>query len=271
MPYVKTGLSGIGRIRLENGGGGSSAGPTPIYGTGFVVPSKEEGQLAPLIQPIRPPGPTFDVDDRAIVPQPPPPPYLPEAIRQDTVSEPTRQANAKLAFEYAEAEKWGYSHSDWMALGSRLRCAIRQKYPGGYSPITRDGTSVQAAQVETVTGRDPIRSKVIAVGAGDHPGGVEIVNPAPATPLRMTTAGITFDDIIQIDPVKAQTAEEAAGIKAGVGVNDYFKYAIYALSAWMLWDVFGKKQKPRRRRASKPMRRQYPYKSHAKHLRQGKQ
>ena len=160
-----------------------------------------------------------------------------EGVIPSTVR-PVQEANAKLAFEYAEAKKWGYSHSAWMALGASRRIRIRQQYPsGGGGPLSTI-SDISVPAVQTVP----------------------------------TTTGITFDDVIHLDPVKVQTAEEAAGIeKSGLETNDYIKYAVLAVSAWIMWDAFGKKSKPRRRRKMPPMRRQYPYASHAKRIRQGRQ
>lgn len=281
MAYVRTGLTGLSRVRFENGDESARATgyvpPAPIigqtidtYGRGFVPVVRDT-----ILSTIIPGAPTFEVDDsrieRRLLPS-----ILPAETRVPIVSEPTEAARAKLAFELAEAEKWGYTHAAWMALGATGRIQVRAKYPDGYRPVMRDGVSAEAARVDLVAGRDPQRSKIHASGAGDYEGGIEIADPQSTVPLVSTKAGVTFDDILRIDPLKIQTPAEAAGIAPGEvpsSTQDIVRFGLMAVGGWILWDMFLKpKRRPyrRSRRAVRPARRRkYPYTAHKRHFRPG--
>ncbi len=304
MGYVQTGLSGLSRVRFENGDESARATgyvpPAPIigqtvplspmlspdplkqiiiggngtqYGTGFV-PFVRETILSTVI----PGAPTFEVDDsrieRRLLPS-----ILPAETRVPIVSEPTEAARAKLAFELAEARKWGYTHAAWMALGATARGWIRAKYPDGYKPVMRDGVSAEAGRIDLVAGRDPQRVKIHASGAGDYPGGIEIAEPQSTVPLVSTKSGITFDDILRVDPLKIQTPAEAAGIAPGEvssKTQDIVRFGLMAVAGWILWDAFLKPKRSRRTRrparsARSRRRRTYPFGSRKRHLRQGSQ
>ena len=255
--FVQTGsgLKGLSRVRYENG-------------NGIVVP-KITASTIPLLYPAVP---SFEVSDTKFVPQPVSPVILAEA-RSTTVSLPVPSADPKLAFELAEAKKWGYTHSAWMAMGPGARCSIRSKYPGGYEPVTPSGTTETAARVDLIEGRDPLRSIENYSGAGDYAGGIEIREPSPSVPLMATSSGVTFDDIIRIDPVTVRTTEEAAGIAEGgeFAVSKYVRYGVMAVAGWILYDMFLKPKKvvKRRRPKGRAMRRQYPYARHTRRIKQG--
>jgi len=305
MAYVKTGLHGLAVIR-ENGAGAVIERTTgfvaPVPTTGFMAPTPIVGQavvnygrgfvpavrdtFTPLVHPFVPGAPTFEVDDSRIVPQPPLPSILPAETRLPIVSEPIEKANAKLAFEMVEAQKWGYTHAGWMALGPSRRMQIRAKHPEGYNPVTRSGVSPEAARVDIVAGRDPIRSMMHETGAGDYEGGMEIANPQPSVPLVSTKTGITFDDILTIDPVKIQTPAEAAGIAPGEvssKTQDIVRFGLMAVGAWILWDTLIKPRESRvvrrrrayllekRKRRGVTRRRTYLFEERKRHLRQGRQ
>lgn len=248
---------------------------TMPYGRGFVPAVRDA--LTPLVHPFVPGAPTFEVDDSRIVPQPPLPSILPAESRSPIVSEPIDKANAKVAFEMAEAQKYGYTHAAWMALGSGRRCEVRRKYPGGYNPVTPSGVSAEAARVDLIAGRDPIRLKMHETGAGDHEGGIEIANPQPSVPLVSTRTGITFDDILRVDPVKIQTPAEAAGLAPGEvpsSTQDIVRFGLMAVAGWIFWDMFVKPKKRRARkrslRAVRPGRRRtYLFEERKRRLRQG--
>lgn len=292
MAYVQTGLSGLSRVRLENGNGTAPSrgylAPTPIigektispfpvtevdtFGRGFVPVVRET-----ILSTVIPGAPTYEVDDsrieRRLLPS-----LLPAETRVPIVSVPTDAARAKLAFELAEAKKWGYSHAAWMALGATGRGQIRSKYPDGYKPVMRDGVSAEAARIDLVAGRDPIRSRIHESGAGDYPGGIEIAEPQSTVPLMSTKTGVTFDDILRVDPLKIQTPGEAAGLAPGEvpsSTQDIVRFAIMAVAGWILWDMFVKPKKRisrRSRRAVRPTRRRkYPHVARKRHLRQGSQ
>ena len=237
------------------------------YGRGFVPVVRET-----ILSTVIPGAPTFEVDDsrieRRLLPS-----ILPAETRVPIVSEPTEAARAKLAFELAEARKWGYTHTAWMALGATARGRIRAKYPDGYKPVTRDGVSTDAARIDFVAGRDPERSKIHASGAGDYPGGIEIAEPQSTVPLVSTESGLTFDDILRVDPLKIQTPAEAAGVVAP-STQNMMRYGLMAVAGWILWDAFLKPKRSRRTRrparsARSRSRRTYPFGSRKRHLRQG--
>jgi len=240
------------------------------YGRGFVPVVRET-----ILSTVIPGAPTFEVDDsrieRRLLPS-----ILPAETRVPIVSEPTEAARTKLAFELAEARKWGYTHTAWMALGATARGQIRAKYPDGYKPVMRDGVSVEAAGVDLVAGRDPQRVKIHASGAGDYEGGIEIADPPSTVPLVSTKSGIAFDDILRIDPLKIQTPAEAAGVVAP-STQNMMRYGLMAVAGWILWDMFVKPKKPQRqtrrrtagRSAARRRRRFYPHESRKRHLRQG--
>ena len=255
---TKSDLKGLARARFENGGGG------------FIAPITISRTI-PIVSPIIP---SFDVGDSKFGPIPVRP-TLPAETRSDAVSPPVPSADSKLAFELAEAQKWGYTHSAWMAMGSGARCTIRSKDPGGYDPVTPSGVSTTAARIDLIEGRDPLRSIENYSGAGDHPGGIEIREPLPSVPLIATKSGVAFADVVKIDTTKIQTAAEAAGvtIDGGFVTPSYVRYGVWALAGWVLYDLFLKPKKVRRRRRSKPFRRQhpYPYESSKRHIRQGQQ
>ena len=256
--YVQTdsGLKGLARVQYENS-------------NGVVVPISTEKTM-PLLFPV---APSFEVTDSKFVPMPISPTILAET-KSTTVSLPVASADSKLAFEMAEAQKWGYTHAAWMAMGVGARCAIRSKYPEGYNPVTRSGTTTTAARVDLIEGRDPLRKLENYSGAGDYAGGIEIREPLPSVPLIATKSGVTFDDIIQIDTTKVQTTAEAAGVTAGeFATPGYVRYGVMALAGYVLYDMFLKKKKvvKRRRPTGRAMRRQYPYARHTRHIRQGKQ
>lgn len=304
MGYVQTGLSGLSRVRFENGDESARATgyvpPAPIigqtvplspmlspdplkqiiiggngtqYGTGFV-PFVRETILSTVI----PGAPTFEVDDsrieRRLLPS-----ILPAETRVPIVSEPTEAARTKLAFELAEARKWGYTHAAWMALGATARGQIRAKYPDGYKPVMRDGVSAEAGRIDLVAGRDPQRVKIHASGAGDYPGGIEIAEPQSTVPLVSTESGITFDDILRVDPLKIQTPAEAAGVLPGeapLSTQNMMRYGLMAVAGWILWDMFVKPKKrrrvkPSRERSLARLRRRHIYEARKAHLRQGSQ
>jgi hypothetical protein len=235
------------------------------FGRGFVPVVRET-----ILSTVIPGAPTYEVDDsrieRRLLPS-----ILPAETRLPIVSEPTEAARAKLAFELAEAKKWGYSHAAWMALGATARGNIRAKYPDGYKPVMRDGVSAEAARIDLVAGRDPIRSRMHESGAGDYPGGIEIAEPRSTVPLVSTKTGVTFDDILRIDPLKIQTPAEAAGVMPGD--TPLMRYGLMAVAGWILWDMFVKPKKRisrRSRRAVRPARRRkYPHGARKRHLRQG--
>lgn len=256
--YVKTGLKGLSRVRYENG-------------NGVVVPTITSTTM-PILPQI---APSFEVNDAKFVPVPIRPVILAET-RSTVVSQLVSSADSKLAFELAEAKKWGYSHTAWMAMGSGARCAIRAKYPEGYKPVTPSGATLTAARVDLIEGRDPLRSEENYSGAGDYAGGIEIREPLPSVPLIATKSGVTFDDIVKIDPVTVQTTAEAAGVTGSNGfvTPEYIRYGVFAVAGWILYDMFlkPKKSAKRRRPAGRAMRREhpYPYEKQAKrHLRQG--
>lgn len=236
------------------------------YGTGFVPVVRET-----ILSTVIPGAPTYEVDDsrieRKLLPS-----ILPAETRLPIVSEPTEAARAKLAFELAEAKKWGYTHAAWMALGAMARGQIRAKYPDGYKPLMRDGVSAEAARIDLVAGRDPIRSRMHESGAGDYPGGIEIAEPQSTVPLISTPTGVTFDDILRIDPLKIQTPGEAAGVVPGDA--PLMRYGLMAVAGWILWDMF---KKPKKRRYHRPprkaalarLRRAHIYEARKRHLRQG--
>lgn len=294
MAYVRTGNSGLGRLRnddrIRNGdrdiialstpmpSTDPSYQPPPIIGPGGVRPITVEETMLPLIHPAIPGTHPFEVEDTRFITDPLPP-TIPADTRMTEVSYPIETASAKLAFELAEAKKYGYTHEAWMAMGTMARVAVRAKYPGGYDPTTRDGTSATAAEVTIISGRDPIRSRENYAGAGDYEGGMEIREPIPSVPLKTTRTGITFDDLIKIDPTKIQTAEEAAGVvtAGGIPTQDYVRFGIMAVAGWILWDVFMRpKRKPARRRGS-PKKRKPQYYEYRQRLpkrlklRQGRQ
>jgi hypothetical protein len=240
------------------------------FGRGFVPVVRDT-----ILSTVIPGAPTFEVDDsrieRRLLPS-----ILPAETRLPIVSEPTEAARSKLAFELAEAKKWGYTHTAWMALGFSARGQIRAKHPDGYKPVMRDGVSAEAARIDLVAGRDPERSKIHASGAGDYPGGIEFADPPSTVPLVSTKRGVTFDDILRIDPLKIQTPAEAAGIAPGEvpsSTQDIMRYGLMAVAGWILWDMFVKPKKRisrRSRRAVRPARRRkYPHGARKRHLRQG--
>lgn len=281
MAYVQKGLSGLSRVRFDNGDESIRATgyvpPDPIigqtvgtYGRGFVPVVRDT-----ILSTVIPGAPTFEVDDsrieRRLLPS-----ILPAETRLPIVSEPTEAARAKLAFELAEAKKWGYTHTAWMALGATARGQIRAKYPDGYKPVMRDGVSAEAARIDLVAGRDPQRSKVHASGAGDYEGGIEFADPQATVPLVSTKTGVTFDDVLRIDPLKIQTPAEAAGIAPGEvpsATQDIVRYGLMAVAGWILWDAFLKPKRrgyrPSRRTVRPGRRRQYPHETRKRHLRQG--
>ena len=191
--------------------------------------------------------PGFEVDDSVIV-GPPRKEEIQSKIRSDVISVPIDKADGRLAFLMAEAEKYGFSLAGWMALGVDGQAALRRRYPEGYKPVTPGGSPVDAATVDVIAGPDPLRQQVHEVGAGDYPSSLEIRTPSPNVPLKMTTAGLTFDDILRVDPIRIQTAEEAAGF-VSAGVQQYATYGLIAVAAWILYDSFAKTKQPRRRRA----------------------
>jgi hypothetical protein len=309
MAYVQTGLSGLSAIRLENGNGGTRStgyvppapiigqtvqpivplpikapdierviiggngvGPVETWGRGFVPVVREI-----IGQTVVPGAPTYEVDDsrieRRLLPS-----ILPAETRVPIVSEPTDAARAKLAFELAEAKKWGYTHAAWMALGAMRRGDVRAKYPDGYKPVMRNGVSAEAARIDLVAGRDPIRSRMHESGAGDYPGGIEIADPQSTVSLVSTKTGVTFDDILRVDPLKIQTPAEAAGLVPGeapLSTQNIMRYGFLAVAGWVLWNAF---LKPRRRisrrsrRTVRPARRRkYPHVARKRHLRLGSQ
>lgn len=239
------------------------------FGRGFVPVVRET-----ILSTVIPGAPTYEVDDsrieRRLLPS-----LLPAETRVPIVSEPTEAARAKLAFELAEAKKWGYSHAAWMALGATGRGQIRAKYPDGYKPVMRDGVSAEAARIDLVAGRDPIRSRIHESGAGDYPGGIEIAEPQSTVPLMSTKTGVTFDDILRVDPLKIQTPAEAAGIVPS-STQDLMRYGLMAVAGWILWDMF---KKPKKRRYHRPprkaalarLRRAHIYEERKRHLRLGSQ
>jgi len=280
MAYVQTGLSGLSRVRFENGEAAARA-------TGFVPPAPIIGQtidtfgrgFVPIVRDtilstVIPGAPTFEVDDsrieRRLLPS-----ILPAETRLPIVSEPTEAARTKLAFELAEAKKWGYTHTAWMALGASARGRVRAQYPDGYKPVMRDGVSAEAARIDLVAGRDPERSKIHASGAGDYEGGIEIADPPSTVPLVSTKSGVTFDDILRIDPLKIQTPAEAAGI-VPPSTQNMMRYGLMAVAGWILWDMFVKPKKrryhrPSRERSLARLRRRHIYEERKRHLRQGSQ
>lgn len=191
--------------------------------------------------------PGFEVDDSVIV-GPPRKEEIQSKIRSDVISVPIDKADGRLAFLMAEAEKYGFSLAGWMALGVDGQAALRRRYPEGYKPVTPGGSPVDAATVDVIAGPDPLRQQVHEVGAGDYPSSLEIRTPSPNVPLKMTTAGLTFDDILRVDPIRIQTAEEAAGF-VSAGVQQYATYGLIAVAVWILYDSFVKTKQPRRRRA----------------------
>lgn len=198
--------------------------------------------------------PGFEVDNGMMV-VPPRKPEIKSKTRSVVVSVPVDKADAKLAFELAEAQKYGFTHAAWMAMSWPARGEIREAYADGYKPVTPGGTPIDAATVKVVAGPDPLRQDVHYTGAGDYPGGLEIANPDPNVPLKRTTAGLTFDDILRIDPIRIQTAEEAAGL-VPVSIQKYATYGLMAVGAWILYDSLIKSKRPKRRRAtSRPRRR----------------
>jgi hypothetical protein len=277
MAYVKTALSGLSRVRFENGDESARATgyvpPAPIigqtidtFGRGFVPVVRET-----ILSTVIPGAPTYEVDDsrieRRLLPS-----ILPAETRVPIVSEPTEAARAKLAFELAEAKKWGYSHAAWMALGATARGQIRAKYPDGYKPLMRDGVSAEAARIDLVAGRDPIRSRMHESGAGDYPGGIEIAEPRSTVPLISTPTGVTFDDILRIDPLKIQTPAEAAGVVPS-STQNIMRYGFLAVAGWVLWNAFLKPKKRTSRRSRRTVRparrRKYPHEARKRHLRLG--
>ncbi len=191
--------------------------------------------------------PAFEVDDAVIV-GPPRKPFIKSKTRTEVVSVPVDKADPTLAFQLAEAEKYGYTHAAWMALGIGGRGEVRRAYADRYKPTTPGGTPIDAATVEFIAGPDPLREMIHDTGAGDYPGGLEFKTPDPNVRLKRTTAGLTFDDVLRIDPILIQTAEEAAGL-VPVGIQKYATYGLLAVSAWILYDSLVKTKRPRRRRA----------------------
>ncbi len=239
------------------------------YGRGAIAPiiiEKTLDTFGPLVHPPAPGAPSYGIDDAVIVPTPPPP-----IIRTDTrlpiISKPVIQADSKIAFELAEAKRYGYTHTGWMSLGPGGRAKVREQYPGGYNPVTRDGTSSTAARVDVISGRDPVRSLNTYAGAGDYPGGMEIANPKPSVPLKTTTGGVTFDNLLQ-----AGTAETKGLVEAGsIPAQDYVRFAIMGFGAWFFWNTFLKPQRGFAKKKGRLKRRKYPYASHAHKMRQGYQ
>ncbi len=301
MAYLQTGLRGLARIRYNDSPAVISretgfVAPAPIigqtivggngtryrteampYGRGFVPVVRDT--LTPLVHPFVPGAPTFEVDDSRIIPQPPLPSILPAETRVPIVSPPItglKDIATKLAFDAAQAKKYGVPIGNWALMSEAHRAEWRQKWPEGYPPPTRSGVSAEAARVDIIAGRDPVRSKIHESGAGDYEGGMEIANPQPTVPLIATKAGITFDDILRIDPVKIQTAEEAAGVVPanGLPAQDYVRWGLMAVAGWILWDMFIKPKKRRSRRRSlravRPGRRRaYAHEGRKRRLLQG--
>ncbi len=287
MGYIQTGsgLKGLARVRYENGDRFVAPTTQPLLPPIAPIPAIQPAEAPSIpsgwvggpdtvpffLRPI-PIAPSFEVDDTKFGPVPIPP-TMPTEIRSTAVSVPVPAADSKLAFELAEAQKWDFTHARWMAMGSGARCRIRSKYPEGYKPVTPSGTTIAAARVDLIEGRDPLRSMENYSGAGDHAGGIEIREPLPSVPLIATKSGITFDDIVWIDPTKVQTTAEAAGVTAGeFATPEYIRYGVLAFAGWVLYDMFFKKKKAvKRRRPARAMRRQYPYASRKRHIRQGQQ
>ncbi len=195
--------------------------------------------------------PAFEVDDAVIV-GPPRKPFIKSKTRTEVVSVPVDKADATLAFQLAEAEKYGYTHAAWIALGIGGRGEVRRAYADRYEPVTPGGTPIDAATVEIIAGPDPLRQLIHDTGAGDYPGGLEFKTPDPNVRLKRTTAGLTFDDVLRIDPILIQTAEEAAGL-VPTDIQKYATYGLMAVAAWILYDSLVKTKRPppprRRRRA----------------------
>lgn len=249
---------------------------TETYGRGFVTPESIVGQVietatygrgfvpsiidvvTPLVHPFVPDAPTFEVDGSRIAPQPPPS-ILPAETRLPTVSPVISgiRGDPALAFEMVEAKKYGYTHAAWMALGWRGRSKIRADHPEGKITVTPDGVSTAVARVDIISGRDPLRSTIHEVGAGDYERGLEIANPQPTVSLVATKTGLTFADLVKVEPIRVQTAEEAIGVP---DTGNLVLYGALAAGAWVLWDMF----KPKRR----GKRRKYTFEARKRHLRQ---
>ncbi len=233
MAYIKTKtrLSGLGRARVN--------GAAYLRDTGVVLPTiirettalQTNGYGRGFIPPTTlPPSVVADT----------PPPVTPAEIRLTEVSVPVQPADADLAFEMAEAEKYGYSRTTWMSLGPARRAQIRQKFPEGRTPISSEGT------------------------------------PMPPVTLITTPEGATFAGVVEIDPLQVQTAEEAAGVLPanGLPAQDLVRWGLLGLAGWIFFDTF---LKPKRRgyrpspRAGRPRRRRAVYQSHKRRVRQGRQ
>jgi hypothetical protein len=249
MGYVQTGLSGLSRIRFENGDISDRA-------TGYVPPVPIENG---------------DISDRATGYVPPVPiigqtvtPIAPVPYWRD-------ESNVRRVI--------GYSEAQWAALGPVGREFFMrrgQKRDFG-SPME---VASRAAALARVLGQ--------TYGTGFVPFVPVVSDVIPSTIIPggptygvddSRRAGVTLDDIIGIDPVKIQTPAEAAGVvmpgDAPLSTQNIMRYGLMAVAGWILWDAFLKPKKRshrRSRRAVRPARgRKYPHGARKRHLRQGSQ
>ncbi len=230
MPYTP-----LGRLRIENGeragfvaatttppivtaeyGRGmipSTVTPTIVtdeYGRGFIPPPatptltldiirKMQPIIAPLIHPVQPiapiPAPATDIEPFVR------PPVVPSQVVPPTVYEPTFVRDNAVAFERAEALKYGYTHQAWMGMGATARCRVRRLYAEEGPPTTRDGTPIRVVAHTVVAGPDPMRQRYQEVGAGDH-GGFEFTEPESYYPIRRTVTGLEFVGPTEVQPIK---------------------------------------------------------------------